>query len=105
MTVNQHNRLVSLFRSPQTSGDSNGFFEALTPPTAWCSIQPVFGVSDGRSRESVVEMRFHPQVTIDTKLSFYDGALLRTRELFVRGVQHVDEAHDLIRLACEEIQP
>jgi head-tail adaptor len=105
MTVNQHNRLVTLTRSPQTSGDRDGYFEPLTPSTAWCWISPVFGANDGRRGEAVVELRFHRQVTVDTRLSFYDSALGRHRELFVRGVQHIDEAQDLMRLACEEITP
>jgi hypothetical protein len=91
---------VTLFRSPQTSNDSDGFYEALSPPGAWASITPQLGV-DGRTQEHLIEMRFHPQVTMDTKIVYTDPD--KMREFFVRGVQNLVFADTILRLICEEI--
>lgn len=91
---------VSLARTPQTSPDSDGFWEALSPPDVWCAIQPLpAGSGDGRSTFHLVTMRYHPQVTMDTRITF------GTRELFVRNVQNVDERNRELRLYCEEVVP
>ncbi len=42
-------------------------------------------------------MRYHPQVTIDTRILF--GA----RQLFVKGVQNVGERNRELRCVCEEV--
>lgn len=105
MGVNQHTKYVALYRSPQTGSDTSGFFEALSPPNAWCAIMPSIGSVDQRTTEHLVEMRYHPQVSVDTCLSYVDPVLLRTRQLFVRGVQNIDEANDVMRLTCEELAP
>ena len=97
MSISQHNKYVTLSRSPQTTNDADGYDEALSPAGVWCSIQPIFGATDSRSTEHAVEMRYHAQVTVDTQI------LYGTRKLFVRGVQNIDEANDLMRLVCEEI--
>lgn len=99
------NRHVRLWRSPQTSGDSDGFFEALTPHHVWAQIQPVAAGESERSSFQQVVIRFHRQVTMDTRLTYDDLVLGRDRELFVRGVQNVDEANREMRLLCEEITP
>lgn len=99
MSISQHDKWVLLSRSPQTSGDADGYFEDLSPSGVWASIAPIFGATDSRTIASVVEMRYHPQVTVDTRLVY------GTRQLFVRGVQHIAEANDLMRLYCEEVQP
>src|SRR5690348_10099799 len=99
------NRRVSLSRSPQVSGDSDGFFEALRPATVWAQIQPVAAGDNERSSFHQVVIRFHRQVTMDTRLVYADPVLGRDRELFVRGVQNVDEANREMRLLCEEVVP
>lgn len=98
MSVNGYRHLVSLSRAPQTSGDSDGFFEDLSPSTVWASIEPVNPASaDGtRMQGHYVTMRYHPEVTIDTRIVY------GSRELFVRGVQNVDERNRELRLYCEE---
>ncbi len=98
---------MTLWQAPITSGDSDGFFEALDPPTGWCAIQPIeMAVSDERRIQiSRVMMRFHPQVTIDTRLVYSDPVLNRDRELFVKIVQNVDDANCSMVLACEEVWP
>lgn len=101
------NRYVSLSQAPQSSPDSNGFFEALSPATAWCAIQPL-GVAlqdETRIQTSRVTMRFHPQVTIDTRIVYVDNAIGRTRELFVKSVQNTDDAGDELVLQCDEVWP
>jgi head-tail adaptor len=50
-------------------------------------------------------MRFHPEVTLDTRISYADARTNSTRLLYVRGVQHVSEAGDEMQLLAEEIQP
>lgn len=108
MSVSQHNKWVTLSHCPQTDADAAvQNFTPLTPPGVWCAIQPSYG-TDGRSTEHLVEMRFHPEVTIDTRIVYVDPNRpvdKRTRELFVRGVQNIDEANDLMRLTVEEITP
>jgi len=107
MRAGRMNRLVSLSRSPQTSGDSDGFFEALSPSTAWCAIEPLDAtISDGtRVQSSRVTMRFHPQVTVDTRLVYDDPVLGRERELFVKGVQNLQDGNHELVLFCDEVIP
>jgi hypothetical protein len=49
-------------------------------------------------------MRFHPEVTVDTRITYVDDRRSLTRYLFVRGIQDVNEAGDELRLLCEEVQ-
>jgi head-tail adaptor len=97
MRAGRLTKWVTLSRAPQTSGDEDGFFEPLDPEGAWAFIQPMAPAPDGRSISSLVTMRYHPQVGLDTRL-VYAG-----REFFVRGVQNVDEANVELHLLCEEI--
>lgn len=99
------NKWVTLSRSPQTTPDSDGFFEDLDPAGVWASIQPLQPQGDGRSIFHYVTMRFHPQVTVDTRILHGTRADGSPRELFVRGVQNVDERNVEMRLYCEEVVP
>jgi len=101
------NRHVTLSRSPQETDDNDGFFEDLSPRTAWCAIQPLDMTSvDGtRLQASRVTMRFHPQVTVDTRIVYADPVLHRDRELFVKGVQNVSDGNRELVLYCEEVVP
>lgn len=101
------NRLVSLSRAPQTTPDDDGFFEPLSPPTRWAAIEPYeSSTSDGtRLIGSRVTMDFHPQVTIDVRLVYTDPMLNRDRELFVKGVQNVNDGNYELILFCEEVTP
>lgn len=87
---------VTLSRSPQTSGDSDGFFEPLSPARVPAAITPVPG--DERSTFHQVTIRYHPQVTADVRLLF------GVRELYVRNVVNVDERNNEMRLFCEEVR-
>ena len=105
MRVGNQNFLVELARNPQRTDDNDGFWEPLTPSTWWCAIQPVLGGGDGRTMQHQVTMRFHREVTIDTRIAFYDEVLLRDRELFVTSIQNVNSGNAELRLICEEVQP
>lgn len=95
-----YNKFVTLSRSPQTTNDSDGYWEALDPPGSWAAITPQLG-GLGRSTEYVVEMRYHPQVTMDTRLLYTtsDYAL----ELLVRSVQNVNQDDTVLVLTCESV--
>src|ERR1051326_6632204 len=107
LRVGTLNRLVSLARAPKTTNDSDGFFEALSPSTAWCAIQPMETISGDETQiqTSRITMRFHPQVSIDTRLTFTDENIGRVREFFVKSVQNVDDDNDYIVCFCEEPIP
>src|SRR5262245_12658546 len=98
MQVGRMNRLVSLSRAPQTTPDSDGFFEALNPATMWAAVEPLDpSVSDGtRAQALLVTMRYHAQVTVDTKLVY------GSKEYFVKGVQNLGDANRELRLYCEQ---
>jgi len=98
MRVSPLVKLVQLSRSPSHTDDNDGFFEPLSPPAMWASIQPQGPVADGRNVQHLVKMRYHPGVTMDTRI-----VVDRTRELFVRGIQNVDDLGVEMNLVCEEI--
>jgi len=98
MRAGRLNKWVTLSRSPQSTNDSDGFFDALDPPGVWAAIRPSTA-GDERTLLHDVEIRYHPQVTIDTRI------LYGTRQLFVKGCVNVDEANVALRLQCEEIVP
>lgn len=103
----RYNKWVTLSQSPQVTDDSDGFFDDLDPSGAWAAIRPSLS-ADGRTTSMVVEMRFHPQVTVDTRIVYEDANKptgKTTRELFVKGVQNLEEANDVIVLLCEEVTP
>jgi head-tail adaptor len=103
----RHNRYVSLSRAPQTTPDSDGFFEPLSPANWWVSIEPMeSAIGDGtRMIASRVTMRFHPQVTVDTRIVYADPVLGRNRDLFVKGVQNIADANRELVCFCEEVIP
>ena len=105
MSVNQHTKWVTLSRSPTTADDTDGFWEDLDPSGVWASLQPSFGGSGERSNDVVLETRFHPQLTVDCRVSFEDPMLNRTRTLLVQSVQNVDEKNDLMRALLVETAP
>lgn len=105
--VGRYNRYVTLSRSPQTTGDSDGFFEDLSPPDWWCLIQPN-GASSERTTEHAVEGRYRPDITIDTRIVYEDPTKptgKTTRSLYVRSVVNVNEANQTMRLVAEEVEP
>lgn len=100
MNISPLRTLVTLSRSPKKTDDDDGFFEPLSPPRMWASIQPQGPFADGRNVAHLVTMRYHPGVTMDTRITYGSNP---GRELFVRGVQVIDDANVEMRLLCEEI--
>jgi len=96
-------QLVSLSQGPTAPGDSDGFFSDLSPRQTFAAIEPVSPVSaDGtRIGGHFVTIDYHPQVTVDTRLTFTDRNGT-ARELFVKGVQNVGLRDREMRLYCEE---
>lgn len=90
---------MTLAKAPDTSPDSDGYFEALDPAGWWCSIVPFEpGQSDGtRSTWHRVVGRYRADLTVDCRV------LWGTRQLFVRGVQNVSGDSAEITLLCEEV--
>jgi head-tail adaptor len=90
---------VTLSKAPDTTPDSDGFFEALSPAGVWASIEPFPPLeADGeRTQAHTVLIRYHSGVTMDTRV------LYGTRELFVKGVQNISEKGAWMRLHCEEV--
>lgn len=105
MRVGKHDKPVTLFRGPQESNDSDGYEEALTPSSWWASIEPLSPQGDGRTVTSLLTMRWHPQVTMDTFVKYDDPVLGRVRQFFVRSFQNVAEANVELRCYCEEVVP
>lgn len=97
------NRKVSLSNATTTTPDADGMFSALTPEIVWAAIQPAppQGVGD-RAILHNVTIRYHAQVGLETRL-IYEDPLKGTRQLFVRGIQNVDEQNVEMRLLCEEV--
>ena len=105
MNVGSLRHQVSLANSLQQSNDADGFYEPLTPSLVYAAIVPISPGADGRTTSHLVTMRYHRQVSVDTRIVFYDAVKQRNREFFVRGVQNLDERNEELRLLCEEIEP
>jgi len=98
------NKWVTLARWPDTDTESRG--TPLDPEGVWAAIEPFPpGDSGGRAITHTVRLRYHPEVTLDTRVSYADARINRTRLMYVRGVQNVDERGDEMRLLVEEIEP
>ena len=97
------NKWVTLTRAPAVESEDR--WTVLSPDGIWAAIEPLPPGSENRTLTHLVRMRYHPQVTLDTKIDYVDARLERTRSLYVRGVQSIDEAGDELRLLCEEVQP
>lgn len=98
------NKWVTLSQGPQVE---DGPFAPLSPEGIWAAIEPLApgNNSNDRAITHIVRMRFHPEVTYDTRIGYEDARLGRTRYLFVRGIQTVNEQGDELRLMAEEVQP
>jgi len=105
MRVGRFSKCVRLSRSPQTSGDSDGYFEDLSPPDWWCAMQAQGPTGEGRGMEFLITGRWHPQITMDTRIVYSDPVLKRDRQFFVRSYQNVDERNKELQLICEEVTP
>lgn len=99
MRAGRLNKWVTLSRCPQQTDDSDGYYEALSPPGEWVSIEPLTATGEGRSVISAVTMRYREDVTMDTRITF------GSRFLYVRGFQNVNEHNTELRCLCEEVIP
>lgn len=99
MRPGRMDKWVTLARHPITTPDSDGFFEDLDPKGCWAQIQPLPPQDDGRVRGSTVTIRYHPQVNVDCVVNY------GSRQLFVKGVENVNEQNAELRLYCEEVEP
>jgi len=99
------NKWVTLERYPETEDESRG--TPLNPEGIWAAIEPFppGSASSDRTITHQVRMRFHPEVTLDTRILYADARINQTRALYVRGVQSVNEAGDEMVLLAEEVQP
>lgn len=98
------NKWVTLERSPQEAEDTDGFWEALSPNGAWAAIEPLSPAGDGRTLAHAVTIRYHEQVTMDTRITYVDQRDV-THYIFVKGFQDVGMRNVEMRLICEEIVP
>jgi head-tail adaptor len=82
----------------------DGIEVTFRPSRVPAAIRPVSPDSFGESKVTdIVTMRYHPQVTFNTRLTFTDTRRGITRRLFVKGIQNVDERDTWLVLNCEEV--
>lgn len=98
-----------VLENPSTTPDGDGGFTqtwtALSPSPVWASVLPatsgrmerLVGSTVEAGATHLVEMRYHPGVTIKTRVT------LGSRHLQVINVQNVDERSEVTRLTCVEI--
>jgi hypothetical protein len=78
----------------------DGTQPAFAPRTVSASLEPGSpGAFDEQRVTYFVRMRYHPQVTMNTRVTTQDG-----RQLFVRGIQNVDNRNIELVLLCQEVQ-
>jgi len=99
MRAGLRDKLVGLANATRTTPDSDGMYSDLSPATVWASIEPLTPQNTDRLVTSLVTMPYHSGVSVDTRITY------GTRELFVKGVQHVSERGVELRLLCEEVLP
>ena len=99
------NKWFTCSRAPQSTPDSDGFFEPLSPAGVWAQWDPFPPLeSDGeRTQAHTLIIRYHPQMTMDVRMCHRDRRTGVTRELFVKGVQSINEKGAWMRLHCEEV--
>lgn len=99
MDIGRLRTRAEVWNATQTSNDADGYYERANPPSVWIGIEPLNPTTGDTSRTlgSVVTLRYHAQVGIDTKFR------IGTRELLVRGVQNVDDRRAELRCYCEEV--
>lgn len=73
------------------------------PARVKAAIEPLAPGSFDEERTSLqVTMRYHPQVTFNTRLRFTDRSGL-AHQIFVRGIQNVQMLNRELVLFCEEV--
>ncbi len=110
MSCSSHRHVVELSNCPQEAPAGDPYYTPLSPSRWRASVQPHPPQEDGRSLWHLVTMRYHRQVTMDTRIVLVNktrsiNGREVARELFVKGFQNVDEQDDELRLLCEEVVP
>jgi hypothetical protein len=59
-------------------------------------------VIDEHRVSSIVETRFHPQISFNTRLTYVDRHNV-THRLYVKGIQDIAAKNHRLRLLCEEV--
>lgn len=72
---------------------------ALVPFRVRAAIEPGPPAQDDRRTMHYVTIRYHSGVTLDTVIGF------KGRDIFVLGVQNVEERNVEMRLYCYEVVP
>jgi hypothetical protein len=73
------------------------------PARVKCAIEPLSPGSFDESRTThLVQMRYHPQVSFQTQLTFTDRNNA-THRLFVKGIQNERMQNRALTLLCEEV--
>ena len=83
-------------------------FEALDPPTWWCSISPatvrdlerLTAGTTVTQATFVLEGEYHAGITTQTQITKDDG-----RVFYVNGVQNPEERNIVTRAFCSELAP
>lgn len=76
----------------------------FSPERVPVAMRPDAPASFGeRVQGHIVEMRYHPQVTFNTRLKYRDVRRGIDRVLYVKGLQNVDERDEWLILRCEEV--
>lgn len=71
----------------------------FAPDYVWASIVPAPpGAFDENKTTHIVTIRYHAQVTFNTRITHRD------RFLYVRGIQNVEERNRELVLLCEEVK-
>ena len=71
----------------------------FNPERVFAAIAPAPpGAFDEEKVTHIVTIRYHPQVTFNTRI------LHRERYLYVRGIQNIEERNHEMVLLCEEVK-
>lgn len=90
---------VRVYRITGKTGNTGENPEELSPSPVFANITPggPGDALDDRSTAHLVTLRYHPEIGLDTMLTY------GTRQFFVKGLQNVDERNVELRLLVEEI--
>lgn len=113
MKLGRMRQRITLQNPTRTADGGGGYTEtwaSLNPAQAWARIRASSGRSGERNVSNTivaqatheVSMRFHPDVTTETRITWTDAAG-RTRTINVTDVQDVDEAGIELVLSCVEV--
>jgi hypothetical protein len=74
-----------------------------TPSRIRVAIRPdAPTVIDEHRISAIVETRYHPQISFNTRLTFVDRHNV-THRYYVKGIQNIDHESRYLRLLCEEV--